>query len=163
MTVGLKVNTNVILGRSFVMEMLHTGGSNRHGETKGLFDKGGRGTVGVGGLDNSDLEVTKTSGFGKVGEEGSSQRGNLVSVEKVESAVLGGKVVDDTIGITIQGSVTAERDRLQSRRNLLIGLDKVGSALSVASASGFSASIKCFYLVVKLCGRVNIIIDDVEV
>jgi hypothetical protein len=128
--VGLEVDTDVVLGGGLMVEMLHTRGGNGDWETERLLDECGGGAVGVRGLNDTNLEVAETSGLGEVGEEGSRKRGNLVTIEKVKGSVLGGIVVDNTISITVKGGITTEWDDVQPWRELLLSLDKIGSALN---------------------------------
>lgn len=129
MAVGLKVDTN-IEAQGSVVKMLDTGGSALDGELEVPLDKVGRGAVGVGGLDDTNLDlVGETGPASKISNKRSGQGGDAVTVEKVEDLVLANVVEDDAISITVKRAAAGARSSLGRGRGRLGSLDVVGATL----------------------------------
>ena len=127
--VGLKVDTDVELG-SGVVEPLDAGWGANGWETEGLGDVVGGGTVGIGSLDDTDLQVFCELGLAcKVTDEGGRKSSDLVAVEETETVLWVLEVVDDSVGVTVEGATAVVWLGLERWWSTLLGLDEVCTAL----------------------------------
>lgn len=93
-SVSLEVDAD-IEAQGGVMKVLHTGVGADDGKFKHLFDVVGARAVGVGGLDDTDLELLgNASAASKVANERRSESGDAVTVEEAENVALIDEVVD---------------------------------------------------------------------
>lgn len=127
--VGLKVDADVELGGG-VVEPLDTGWCADSWEAEGLGDVVGGGTVGIGSLDDTDLQVLCELGLArKVTDEGGRESSDLVAVEETETVLWVLEVVDDSVGVTVEGATAIVWLGLERWWSTLLGLDEVGTAL----------------------------------
>lgn len=102
MTVGLKVDANIEFGGG-VMKPLHSSWSAHSRKLQRLGHIVGAGAIGVGSLDNADLQLLRKACFtGQVANEGRSQSGNLISIKKSETILSVVKVVNDPVSISVE-------------------------------------------------------------
>jgi len=127
--VGLEVDADIeALGR--VVEMLDARVGAEDGQLKVLLDVLSRGAIGVGGLDDTNLELLREAGgAAEVREEGGGERGDAVAVEEAEGVVFVGKVVDYAVGVAIEGGAAVAGRYLGGGWGALLGFDEVGAAL----------------------------------
>jgi hypothetical protein len=110
-----------------VVEVFDSGGDARHRHSKLLGDVIGGGAVGVGRLDQTQVELDPGL-LEDLFEIGRDQRGHPVAVHQVKVVLLH-VVVDEPVGVSVDGAAAhAGLDR-HPGRELLLGLDVVGSAL----------------------------------
>lgn len=112
MAVGLEVDTNVE-SQGSVVEMLHTSVGANDRQLQHLLDVVGASTVGVSGLDDTDLQLLRnTSIAGEVADERGRESGDAIAVKEAEDVALVNKVIDQTVSIAVQGGASVERGSL---------------------------------------------------
>jgi hypothetical protein len=127
--VSFKVDTDV-KAESGVVKVLHTGVGADDGKLEHLFNVVRAGTVGVGGLDDANLELLgNASVASKVANERGGESGNTVTVQKAENVALVDKVVNQTVSITVQRSAAIKDASLGRGGSALLGLNVVGTTL----------------------------------
>jgi hypothetical protein len=128
-TVGLEVNTDVE-PQGGVVEMLHTSIGANDGKLEDLLDVVGAGTIGIGGLNDTDLQLLRnTSIASEIADERGRKSGDAVAIQEAEDVALVNEVVDQTVSIAIQGGASIEGSGLGGRRSTLLRLDIVRTAL----------------------------------
>jgi hypothetical protein len=128
-TVGLEVDTDVE-SQSGVVEVLHTSVGANDGELEHLLDVVGTGTVGIGGLNDTNLQLLcNTSIAGKIANERGRESGDAITIQKAEDIALVNEVIDQAVRIAVQGGASIEGNGLGGGRGTLLGLDIVGTAL----------------------------------
>jgi hypothetical protein len=99
--VGLEVHADIET-KSGVVKVLHTGVGADDGELQHLLDVVGTRAVGVGSLDDTNLELLgNASATSEVANERRSESGDAVTVKEAENIALVNKVVDQAIGVTV--------------------------------------------------------------
>ena len=129
MTVGLEIDTNVEL-LSGMMQVFDTSRGAVDLELQVLLDVVGSRAVGIGSLHHTNLDrVSQARLADKITEERGDKRGDPVAIKKAEHVVLVLEVVDNAVGISVEGAATVVRSDLGGWRSTLICLDVVGAAL----------------------------------
>jgi hypothetical protein len=138
--VGFEVDADVVAGGG-VVEVLDAGVGALNGQLEHFLDVFSRGTIGVGSLDDAYLELgVDASNAGHVCEEGCTEGGDAVAVEEVEGLGVVGVVVDNAVGVAIEGAEASVRLGGEACRTTLFGLDEVGATLGDDGVSTWQKS-----------------------
>lgn len=106
--VGLKVDTDVE-PQGGVVEMLHTSVGANDGELEDLLDVVGASTVGIGGLNDTNLQLLRnTSIASEIADERGRKSSDAVAIQEAEDVALVNEVVDQTVSIAVQGGASVE-------------------------------------------------------
>jgi hypothetical protein len=112
------------------VEVLHTSVGANDGELEHLLNVVGTGTVGIGGLNDTNLQLLRnTSIAGKIANERGRKSGDAITVQEAEDIALVNEVIDQAVSVTIQGGASIEGSSLGGGRGTLLSLDIVGTTL----------------------------------
>jgi hypothetical protein len=110
--------------------MLHTSGGAHHGKLEVLLNVGSAGPIGIRSLYDSDMEILlEASGSHKVPNERSVQSRDAVTIEHEEASIRIDPVVDEAVGIAIEGAAAGTGDGFGVWWGSLFGLDEIGATL----------------------------------
>lgn len=89
----------------------------------------GRTTVGIGSLNNTNLDRINTSLLNKFSNEKGSKARDFITIQKPKSTIFGNIVKDDTISITIVRTTSITSLNADTRRSTLLSLDIISTTL----------------------------------
>jgi hypothetical protein len=162
MPIRLEVHADIEVARSRVVEVLDARLGADDLQLQDVAGVLGRRAVGVGGLHEANVEfLLETRAAGEVDDEDRGEGGDAVAVEEVEDLLLVGVVVDDAVGVAVEGAAAFVGVGIGLGGSALLGFDVIGAALN--GFSSYQCSHRLTYLEVESLWSDGVVVDNLDV